>query len=114
MNTHEKGSASERAAGYYLEQKGYRILQYNYRCRIGEIDIIAEDGEAIVFCEVKYRRTKRYGEPLEAVGTAKQKKIARCAQYFLMEHQIWDHECRFDVVGVSPDGIEHIENAFYS
>ena len=114
MNTHEKGKLSERAAGAYLEQKGYRIIQYNYRCKIGEIDLIAEDGDTIVFCEVKYRSSERYGTPLEAVGSVKQRKILRCAQYFLMEHGVRDRRCRFDVIGVSPDRISHIENAFYS
>ena len=112
MNRRETGSLSERAAGQFLQQKGYRIIQYNYRCRVGEIDIIAEDGDTLVFCEVKYRRTEKYGTPLEAVGYVKQRTIARCAQYFLLEHHVTERKCRFDVVGISPEKITHIENAF--
>lgn len=113
MNNRKIGSLSESAAGHFLQEKGYRIIQYNYRCRFGEIDIIAEEGDTLVFCEVKYRRNGRYGTPLEAVGIRKQRTIARCAQYFLLEHHVADQKCRFDVIGISPDKIEHVENAFY-
>ena len=69
------GTVYEQAVGYYLEQQGYEILVYNYRCRFGEIDLIGKDGEYLVFCEVKYRKNQRKGSPLDAVDKKKQQKI---------------------------------------
>ena len=66
-NKRQTGAKYEQAAGFYLEQQGYEIIEYNYRCRFGEIDIIAKDGSYLVFCEVKYRSCKGKGSPLEAV-----------------------------------------------
>jgi putative endonuclease len=74
-NNRKTGGNYEQAAGFYLEQHGYQILQYNYRCRIGEIDIVAKEGENLVFCEVKYRTGPGKGSPLEAVDARKQRKI---------------------------------------
>ena len=71
-NNRKTGGNYEQAAGFYLEQHGYQILQYNYRCRIGEIDIVAKEGENLVFCEVKYRTGPGKGSPLEAVDARKQ------------------------------------------
>lgn len=65
-NNRETGSYYERMAGVYLTEKGYEILEYNYRCKLGEIDIIARDGDYLVFCEVKYRADDRKGTPPEA------------------------------------------------
>ena len=71
-NQRSVGARYEQVAGKYLEQQAYQILQYNYRCRQGEIDIIARDGEYLVFCEVKYRTDRRKGMPSEAVHIRKQ------------------------------------------
>lgn len=106
------GADYERAAGAYLEGKGMRILTYNYRCRLGEIDLIAQDGEVIVFCEVKYRAGRKNGSPFEAVGAHKQRRIFQTAMYYLMERGISDPVCRFDVIGIEGGRIRHIENAF--
>lgn len=73
MNNRKIGSVYEQAAGYYLEQHGYEILQYNYRCHAGEIDIVARDGSYIVFCEVKYRKGRGTGNALDAVNEKKQR-----------------------------------------
>jgi putative endonuclease len=67
QNNRSVGAVYEQAAGYYLEQNGYELIEYNYRCRDGEIDIIAKDGDCYVFCEVKYRSGRQAGNPLEAV-----------------------------------------------
>jgi len=113
QNKRKTGSEYEQAAGYYLEQSGYEIVQYNYRCRKGEIDIIAKDGACFVFCEVKYRTDERKGNPLEAVDARKQRILFQCAQYYLMEHHLGDVPCRFDVVGIEGTKITLIKNAFW-
>lgn len=113
-NKRKTGAAYEQAAGYYLEQQGYVILQYNYRCRIGEIDLIAQDGDCLVFCEVKYRKNGSRGNPLEAVDAKKQYRISRCAQYYLMEKRLGDIPCRYDVIGIESSRITLIKNAFES
>ena len=117
-NKRQTGAYYEQAAGHYLEQLGYEILEYNYRCRSGEIDIIARDGAYVVFCEVKYRADGRKGAPLEAVDSRKQNVIFRCAMYYLTEHHLEDVPCRFDVIGIQgKDGMKdaevtYIKNAF--
>ena len=112
-NKRSVGTAYEQIAGRVLEQQGYEILEYNYRCKTGEIDLIARDGEYLVFCEVKYRRTEDTGNPLEAVGIRKQRVIAKCAMYYLMDHpDLDDIPCRFDVVGILGDKVKVVKNAF--
>lgn len=112
MNKRKIGAAYEQAVGYFLEQEGYVVLAYNYRCPMGEIDIIVMDGEYLVFCEVKYRRDKRKGNSLEAVNLKKQRVIYRCASHYLMIHSIGDIPCRFDVIGIEEGHIVHLKNAF--
>mgnify|MGYP000131579510 CR=1 FL=1 len=88
QNNRSVGAVYEQAAGYYLEQNGYELIEYNYRCRDGEIDIIAKDGDCYVFCEVKYRSGRQAGNPLEAVDQRKQKKRffgVRCTIRYSME-----------------------------
>ncbi|CUX47206.1 YraN family protein [Clostridium sp. C105KSO13] len=111
-NNRKVGSDYEQAVGYFLEQQGYVILQFNYRCCLGEIDIIARDGAYLVFCEVKYRQDKMKGSPLEAVGAKKQRTLYKCASYYLTVKGISDSPCRFDVIGIEGEKIIHIKNAF--
>lgn len=108
------GAAYEQMAVRYLEENGYRILDRNYRIRSGEIDVIAADGDQIVFCEVKYRSSKHVESALSAVDRKKQAKIIRVARYYLMRHQAFKScAVRFDVVGINQQGeITHIQNAF--
>ena len=75
-NRRRTGARYEQTAGRYLETKGYQILEYNYRCRRGEIDIIARDQECLVFCEVKYRSGPGAGDAAEAVDAKKQRKLS--------------------------------------
>lgn len=97
----------------YLKTQGYEILEKNYRCRIGEIDLIAKEGETLVFVEVKYRRNDKMGDPKEAVNRKKQKKISMTASYYLMrECGRMDIPCRFDVAAVLGEQIEVVKNAF--
>ena len=91
-NTRSTGSCYERKAADYLKQQGLFILRYNYRCRFGEIDLIARDGEYLVFVEVKYRKDNSSGYSLAAVNPAK--------------------PCRFDVAGIDGDEIHWVKNAF--
>ena len=115
QNNRKVGTDYEQAVGYYLEQQGYLILEFNYRCRLGEIDMIAVDGEYLVFCEVKYRTDRRKGMPSEAVHIRKQQVISRCALYYMTVNGVWGCPCRFDVVGIlgeAGDEIQLYRNAF--
>ena len=98
--------------GEDLTEKGYEILEYNYRCRLGEIDIIARDGDYLVFCEVKYRADDRKGTPAEAVDYAKQRVISKSALYYMTVNGIDEIPCRFDVVSIEDDRIILYQNAF--
>jgi putative endonuclease len=110
------GAEGERAAEKYLRRQRYTILQRNYRCRAGEVDLIALDGYVVVFIEVKTRTQPGFGTPLEAVDLRKQRQIQRAAQYYLAQNRLQDRDARFDVVGVWSEGgevhCELVKNAF--
>ncbi|KMZ55109.1 YraN family protein [Dorea sp. D27] len=111
-NKRAEGSRYEQMAGTYLEECGYEIIRYNYRCRIGEIDIIARDKDALVFCEVKYRRNTSKGHPAEAVDARKQRVLAKCAMCYITVNGLSGMSCRFDVIAILGGEISHIKNAF--
>lgn len=112
-NRRQKGSSYERLAAEYLLEQGYEILEMNYRCKLGELDIVARDGAYLVFAEVKYRKNASKGLPEEAVNVKKQQIISRVAAYYCMKHGIGETiPCRFDVVAFLGDGIHLIKNAF--
>lgn len=115
MNKKEIGGLGEDFAVHYLKSRGYRVLKRNFRCRLGEIDLIAKDGKTLVFIEVKTRRNHRYGTPQEAVTLAKQAKLRKVAAYYLQRLD-QDIPCRFDVLAVTiKDGTPQpvlIRNAF--
>lgn len=92
--------AGEWEAGAELERRGYRLLERNYRCRGGEADLVADDGETLVFVEVKTRSQLGYGLPREAVGWTKQQRLGRAAEHYCATHGIEDRPIRFDVVEV--------------
>ena len=94
------GKRGERAAEEYLHRQGYKILERNYRCKIGEIDLIAEKDGRICFVEVKTRRSSHYGPPEESVHLLKQKKIARAAEWYLKANRAMDHAVSFEVAAV--------------
>ena len=112
QNRRNTGSMYEKIAGTYLEGQGYEILEYNMYCRAGEIDIIARDGEYLVFVEVKYRKDNACGDPLEAVSIKKQRTISKCALSYLKKHRLADIPVRFDVIGILGEDITLIRNAF--
>lgn len=110
------GQESESIAVRHLKKNGYKILEQNYRNKIGEIDIVARDGRTLVFVEVKARRSRGYGSPKWAVTPKKQRKISMVALYYLKETRQQNVKARFDVVAVSSSQnepeIEIIKNAF--
>lgn len=114
MNKRQIGTGKEELTASYLIKNGYHILERNYRCRQGEIDIIAKDGNYLVFVEVKYRKTGKWGDPAEAVDRPKQHRICRAARYYLYQHRYGeDQPCRFDVAALYGDGrISYIKGAF--
>lgn len=111
-NNREIGSVYEKLAGKYLEGLGYKILEYNFLCRQGEIDIVAKDENTLVFVEVKYRKNKSMVKSVEAVNYTKQKKICKTANYYIYKKEYSDQGCRFDVIGFDGDEITHIKEAF--
>jgi putative endonuclease len=110
------GKKGEALAAWYLRACGYRILAYNYRNNLGEIDIIAKERGTLVFVEVKTRRDDRYGPPKAAVTAKKQEKLSKAALCYLKETGQMGCSARFDVVSVRtssmPPRIELIRNAF--
>lgn len=112
------GQWGETQAVKHLTRLGYTIVATNYRKRYGEIDIIAQQGETLVFIEVKCRQGRSFGSPLEAVDQRKQQRICRVAAEYLQSHHGGDRTARFDVIAVQPAAgrpeavIDHIENAF--
>ena len=107
------GGFGETKAKEYLENKKYQILATNYRSKIGEIDIIAKDKDTIVFVEVKYKESLRFGCPREMVTYAKQNKIRKVALGYLQSKGLFDKvNIRFDVIDILGDKITHIQNAF--
>ena len=110
------GQEGEQIAGHFLKKKGYKLVEQNFRCPGGELDLIALDRRVIVFVEVKTRSDDRLGTPLEAVHRHKQKRMTKAALYFLSRHHLHDRDARFDVIGISFEGgkpvVEHIQNVF--
>jgi len=96
-----KGRIAEEQALIFLQTHGLRLIERNYRCRYGEIDLIMEDGRAIVFVEVRYRGSLQFGGALESVDRRKQAKLLASATYFLREKRM-DRPARFDVAALSP------------
>ena len=94
------GSEAEQLAVAHLTQRGYRIVETNYRVRGGELDIIALDGDVMAFVEVRSRRSTRWGHPLETVSRAKQLRLLRAAQRYLVRSRQLDRQVRFDVLAI--------------
>ena len=113
INKRKTGSRYEEQAAAFLEKQGLLVIEKNFRCKSGEIDLIARDNEYLVFIEVKYRKGNWSGRALEAVNFAKQKTICKVARYFLaVEYHNVDIPCRFDVVGIDDKKVYWVKNAF--
>ncbi len=111
------GARGEEAVARWYEQQGYRVVDRNWRCRDGELDLILERARVIVFCEVKTRRSDRFGAPVEAITHRKRQRLRILAAKWLDEQRAAVRELRFDVASVTPgpDGgfaIEVLEGAF--
>lgn len=102
----------EEKATEFLKKQGYKIIEKNFKCKLGEIDIIAANGGYLCFVEVKYRSSTKFGRPSEAVDYFKQQKLIRAAQYYIKMKRLNDCNCRFDVVEILNDEISIIKNAF--
>lgn len=113
MNRRKLGKEMEDLTARKLAEMGYQILEANYRCPLGEIDLVARHRGYLVFVEVKYRSGRESGFPEEAVDDRKQRVISRAALYYLTSHGLGeDTPCRFDVAAVSRQGVRIYENAF--
>jgi putative endonuclease len=122
LQTKKLGTRGEQIAINYLQNLGYRILERNYRNRLGEIDIIARQGRDLVFIEVKTRSDNIYGSPFDSVTASKQRQLSKVALEYLSKNDWLDHPARFDVVGVrliNKNGtwlqdarVEIVQNAF--
>jgi putative endonuclease len=115
--TNELGAHGELIAAAYLSRAGLRVLDRNWRCREGELDIVAREASALVFCEVKTRRGTGFGHPAEAVTPVKQRRLRLLAQRWLAAHDEHAPDLRFDVVGVllrpsRPPLVQHLRAAF--
>lgn len=110
------GQKGEAIAAEYLTQRGYRIIERNCRTKLGEIDIVAHDGQTLVFVEVKTRSQGAPVHPIAAVDSRKQRKLRQLAESYLLKHGLSEREVRFDIVcvleGNKGQDVEHLTNAF--
>ena len=117
VSTTDLGKSGEQIAAMYLTRAGLRVLDRNWRCRDGELDIVAREGDTLVFCEVKTRRGLGFGHPAESVTRVKQRRLRTLAQRWLAAHDEHAPELRFDVVavlvapGCAPE-VTHLPGAF--
>lgn len=114
MDTLSIGYQAERQACLFLEKKGFKLLEKNYSChKMGEIDLIMQDGDTTVFIEVRQRGLNDYVTPLESITPAKQHKIIKAATQYLLERGLYDKIfCRFDVIAISDGELEWVKDAF--
>ena len=112
MTTHRirLGKWGEGVAGRFLQEKGYVLLETNYRCRWGEVDIVAQEGEELVFVEVRTRRGVEFGTPEESVTAAKARKLIATAQEFLQEHDQVNAGWRIDLIAIRLDGDRRVQD----
>lgn len=110
------GKEGEKIAAAYLKKNGYEIIEINFRCPIGEIDIVAKEKNDLVFVEVKTRKSIELGYPEQAVGMRKQKKMSQLALWYMQKRKIADTNARFDVVAITlipeKNEVKLIQNAF--
>ena len=106
------GDEGERIALNYIKKLGYKVIETNFRNKIGEIDIIAYDGNVLVFIEVKYKKSDYFGLPREAVNYHKQRKIMMVAQSYIKTKNLYHKVSRFDIVEILGQEVTHIKNCF--
>ena len=114
----EIGKQGEQIAQKYLRRKRYKLLETNFRCAVGEIDIIAKDQHVVVFVEVRTRTSDTFMPPYNTVRYSKKKQVKRVARFYISKHNLVNTQFRFDVIGITLDpqtddyDIAHIPNAF--
>lgn len=108
----DRGQQAENRALDYLEKQGLTLIERNFHSRRGEIDLIMEDNNSLVFIEVRYRKSTKYGSALESVNAQKQARIIHTAEYYLQQKPSHYLAYRFDVIGLSPDNINWVKDAF--
>ncbi len=112
QNPQAIGHAKEQQARAYLEAQGLQQIVNNYRCRFGEIDLIMREGDTLVFVEVRFRSSDRFGTSAETVGLRKQRRLIAAAEHYLQRHPSC-MRCRFDVLALGPgEQMQWIQNAF--
>ncbi|HEY1026404.1 MAG TPA: YraN family protein [Pseudomonas sp.] len=111
MSAHnDLGRAAEQAARQHLERNGLRLIEQNWRCRLGELDLVMLDGDTVVFVEVRARRHSAWGGALESIDARKRGKLIKAAELFLQQQSRWArHPCRFDVVAISTGAATHLD-----
>lgn len=112
MSTTTQGKAGEDRAVDVLRSAGLTIVERNYRCRFGELDVVARDGATLVFVEIRTRTRADRGHALETIGPAKQRQVARVAAFYLGARRPDARTIRFDVVGITAGDVVHIKDAF--
>jgi putative endonuclease len=118
VNSRALGAAAEQFAARYLRSRGYRVREMNYTCAAGEADIVAEEGGALVFVEVKARRSADFGAPRQQVGPRKRRGLSRVAECYCEQHRLSECSVRFDIVEVAldeqgrPEAVEIVVAAF--
>lgn len=110
--TREQGEYTESLACQFLENKGFKFIERNFNCRFGEIDLIMQDNDSLVFVEVRYRRNNNFGSGAETITTNKQSKLIKTASAYLQQHaKLNQHPARFDVISITgPIETTNIEN----
>jgi putative endonuclease len=106
------GAAGESLAAAWYAEHGYEVLDRNWRCGSGEIDLVCRKDGVLVICEVKSRRSRTFGDPVEAVTPAKRRRLRRLAGRWLSTHPVRCRQVRFDVAGVLDRAVEVVEDAF--
>lgn len=107
-----RGASAERSAAELLLAAGYQIVERNFRCKAGELDIVARDGDVLVFVEVRSRSDDEHGAAVEMIRRTKQRRVARVAAYYLATVEPSYDECRFDVVAITAGEPVLIQDAF--
>ena len=111
-NKVQRGASAEDAAAQLLSDAGYRIVERNFRCKAGELDIVARDGDVLVFVEVRSRSDDEHGSAVEMIRRTKQRRVARVAMYYLATVEPVFEQCRFDIVAITAGEAILLKDAF--
>ncbi len=106
------GALAEQRAAEFLRRRGFKVLDQNFTCKGGELDLVCDDAGTVVFVEVRARKDARFGTPEETITPLKQRRVVLAARHWLARHGGEDRLCRFDVIAIEGDAIRHLPNAF--